>query len=52
MIEFGGGKELSPFLGIVGTKDSKIGLNLLIGSFSLTICLEMLGSGEVDIIVE
>ena len=52
MVEFCGGKELYPFSQVVGTKDVKICFKFLIGSLSLTISLRMIGSREVNIILE
>ena len=52
VVEFGSGEEFHPFLRVVGTKDSEIGFDLLIGSFSFSISLRMISSGEADIIVE
>ena len=43
MVEFGCGEEFCPFLGVVGAKDSEIGLNFLVGSFSLPISLRVVG---------
>ena len=39
VLEFGGGEEFQPALGIVGTKYVKIDFDLLIGSFCLSIGL-------------
>ena len=44
MVEFGHGEEFHPFLGVVGTEDSEIGLNFLVGLFSLPISLRVVGS--------
>ena len=44
MVEFGCGEEFQPFLGVVGTEDSEIGLDFLVGSFSLPISLRVVGS--------
>ena len=52
VVEFGCGKEFRPFLGIVGTEDSEIGLNFLVGLFSLPISLGVIGGRKADIIVE
>ena len=52
MVEFGGGKELHPFSRVVGAEDAEIGLEFLIGSFSLSIGLRMVGRGESYVIVE
>ena len=52
MVEFCRGKELCPFSWIVGAKDVEIGLELLIGSLSLSVGLRMVGSGEANIIFE
>ena len=50
MSKFGRGEELSPFLKIMGTEDLKIGFNLLIGSFGLSIRLGVVGRGETDVV--
>ena len=52
MMELSGGKEVSPFLWIVGTEDMEISFNLLVGWFSLSICLGVVCSGEFDVILE
>ena len=52
MMEFGRGKELYPFSQVVGAKDVEISLEFLIGLFSLSIGLRMVGSGEANIIFE
>ena len=48
MVKLSGGKEVRPFLRVVGA----ICFNLLIGSFCLSICLRVICGGEFDIIVE
>ena len=52
MVEFRRRKELYPFSQVVGTKDAEICFELLIGVLSLSISLRMVGSGEVNIILE
>ena len=52
MVEFGGGEELHPFSRVISAKDVEIGLEFLIGSFSLSIGLRMVGSGESYVVVE
>ena len=52
MVEFGCGEEFQPFLGVVGTEDSEIGLDFLVGSFSLPISLRVVGGRKADIIVK
>ena len=52
VVEFSCGEKFCPFLGVVGTEDLEISLNFLVGSFSLPISLEMIGSQKADIIVE
>ena len=52
MVEFGRGKELYPFSRIVGAEDAKIGFKFLIGPFSLSVGLRMVGSRESYVIVE
>ena len=51
-MKLSGGKEVCPFLRVVGTEDMKIYFNFLIGSFCLSICLWVICGGEFDIIVE
>ena len=46
------GKEVCPFLRVVGTEDAEIDFNLLIGLFGLSICLGVICGGELDVIVE
>ena len=52
VVEFSCGKEFQPFLGVVGTEDLEIGLNFLVGLFSLPISLRVVGGRKVDIIVK
>ena len=52
MMKLSGGKEVHPFLRVVGTGNAKICFNLLIGPLSLFICLRVICSGELDIVVE
>ena len=52
VVEFGCGKEFRPFLGVVGTEDSEIGLDFLVGSFGLPISLRVVGGQKADIIVK
>ena len=52
MVEFGGGEELHRFSQVIGTEDAEIGLEFLIGSFSLSVGLGMIGSGESYVVVE
>ena len=52
MVEFSGGKELHPFSWVIGAEDAEIGLEFLIGSFSLSVSLRMVGSGESYVIIE
>ena len=52
MVEFGGGKELHPFSRIIGAEDAEIGFKFLIGPFSLSVGLRMVGRGESYVIVE
>ena len=52
MLEFSKRKELRPLMGVVGTKDTKIGFNFLIGSLGLSICLRMICGGESNVIFE
>ena len=52
VVEFCQGKELYPFSWVVGAKDAEISFKFLIGSLGLSIHLRMVGSGEVNIILE
>ena len=52
VVEFGCCEEFCPFLGVVGAEDSEIGLDFLVGLFSLFISLRVVGGQKVDIIVE
>jgi hypothetical protein len=51
MDEFSRRQEFGPIMGLIGTKDPQIGLDFLIGSFSLTVGLRMVSGREADIIV-
>ena len=50
MDKFGRGEELGPFPRIMGAEDPKIGFNLLIGSFGLSVRLGVVGRGETNVI--
>ena len=50
MLELSECKELGPLMGVIGAEDTEIGFYFLIGSFSLSISLRMIGSGEADIV--
>ena len=52
VVEFGRGEELYPFSWVIGAEDAEIGLEFLIGSFSLSVGLRVVGGGESYIIVE
>ena len=52
MVEFCGGEELRPFSWVIGTEYVEIGFEFLIGSFSLSIGLRVVGGGEFDIIFQ
>ena len=52
VLEFRERKELGPLMGIVGTKDTKIGFDFLISPFGLSISLRMVCSGKSNIIFE
>ena len=52
MVKLSSGKEVCPFPRVVGTEDTKVCFNLLIGSFHLSICLRVIHGGEFDIVVE
>ena len=50
MLKFSRSEEFRPLMRIIGTKDMKVGLDFLIGSFNLSISLGVIGGGEADII--
>ena len=52
VVEFGRGEELYPFGRVIGTEDVEIGLEFLIGPFSLSISLRVVGGGELYVVVE
>ena len=52
VMKLSSGKEVCPFLRVVGAKDMEICFNLLIGPLSLSICLRVVCSGELDISME
>ena len=52
VLEFSGGEEFWPASRVVGAKYPKIGFDLLIGSFCLSVSLWMVGSGEFNIVFE
>ena len=52
MVKLSSGKEVHPFLRIVGAEDMEICFNLLIDSLDLSISLRVICGRELDIIVE
>ena len=52
VLELGGGEELGPLVWIVYTEDPEVGFNFLIGLFSLSVSLGVIGSRKVDIVFE
>ena len=52
MLKFGGCKELGPLMWIVGTEDTEIGFDFLIGSFGLSVGLRMVCGRKSNIIFE
>ena len=52
MVEFSGGKELHPFSWVIGAEDAEISLEFLIGSFSLSVGLRVVGGGKSYVVVE
>ena len=52
MLKLGGRKEVQPSFRVIGTEDTKVHFYFLIGTFSLSVGLRMVGSGESDIILE
>ena len=51
-MEFSRGGELHPFSRVIGAEDAEIGLEFLIGSFSLSIGLRVVDGGESYVVVE
>ena len=52
MLKFGSRKEIQPSFRVIGTEDTKVRFYFLIGAFSLSVGLRMVGGGESDIILE
>ena len=52
MVEFCGGEELHPFSWVIGAEYAEIGFEFLIGLFSLSVCLRVVGGGESYVVVE
>ena len=52
VLKFSGRKEFRPASRIVGAKDLKIGLDLLIGLFYLSVSLWVVGGREFNVIFE
>ena len=52
MVKLSGGEEVHPFPRVVGAEGMKICFNLLIGPFSLSICLRVICGGELDSVVK
>ena len=52
MMKLSGGEEVRPFPRVIGTEYAKIGLDFLIGSLCLSICLGVICGGEFDVILE
>ena len=52
MMKLSSGEEFHPFPRVVGTENTEICFNLLIGLFGLSIHLRVICGGELDIIVE
>ena len=50
MDKFCRGKESSPFPRVVSAEDPEIGFNLLIGLFSLSVSLGVVGRGKANIV--
>ena len=50
MLEFSRSEEPGPLVRVIGAEDLKISLDFLIGSFSLSISLGVVCSGQANII--
>jgi hypothetical protein len=51
VVEFSGSDKVRPGMRVIGTEDSKIGFNLLIGPLGLFICLWVVSGGKTYIIM-
>ena len=52
MLEFGSREEVRPASGVVEVKDMKVGFDLLVGPFGLSVHLGVVSSGESYIVLE
>ena len=52
VLEFGGRKEVKPTFGVIGTEDTEICLDFLVGVLCLSIGLRVVGCGKFDVILE
>ena len=52
VLEFSKHEEFGPLMGVIGTKDTEIGFDFLIGPFGLSIGLRMVCGGKLNIILE
>ena len=52
MLELSGSKELGPLVWIVCAEDMEVDFDFLIGSFSLSISLGVIGSRKADVVFE
>ena len=50
VLELGGSKELGPLVWVVYAEDPEVGFNFLIGSFSLSVSLGVIGSRQADVV--
>ena len=50
VLELSGGEELGPLVWVIYAEDPEVGFNFLIGLFSLSVSLGVIGSGQADVI--
>ena len=50
VLELSGGKELGPLVWVIYAEDPDVSFDFLIGSFSLSVSLGVIGSREADIV--
>ena len=48
MVKLGDGKEVCPFLRVVGAEEAEVHFKLLIGLLSMSINLRVIGSKDLD----
>ena len=52
VLEFSSGQEVRPALRFIGAENVKIGFDLLVNAFHLSVSLRVIGCGEFNVIFE